>query len=146
VWSIKITLLLIFTRLFAPFRKTVLLTYFIMVLITLFYVPMLAIKICMCTPIAGFWDASLNAKCINESKLFLADTLMSVVSDTAVLALPLPAVWALNLPVKTRVRILGLLGAGVLATATTVMRLVLLLQGGVDHDLTFTVLRFSLLG
>lgn len=117
-----------------------------MALITAFYIPMFFIKIRMCTPIAGFWDKTLNTKCIDEGKLFLSDTLMSVVSDTAVLALPLPLVAKLRLPLKTRIRILGLLGAGVLATATTVVRLVLLVRGGVASDLTFTVLRFSLLG
>lgn len=71
---------------------------------------------------------------------------MSVLSDMAVLALPLPVVWKLKLSVRKRIKILCLLGAGAVAASTTVVRLMLIVLEKSPNDLTYLILRTSTLG
>lgn len=67
----------------------VILTNILIVSMLAFYLPMMIVKIRICTPISGFWNRKTETKCINESALFLADTVMSVVTDASVLLIPL---------------------------------------------------------
>lgn len=73
-WFTKATLLLIFARVFSPFKKTVIGIYIFIALMLGYYLPVMIIKIRVCTPIYGLWDPDVHAECINQSALFICDT------------------------------------------------------------------------
>ena len=77
---------------------------------------------------------------MDQSAIITADAIISVVSDLAILLLPTPLTWSLQLSRKRRLRITGMLAAGGIATAFSVYRLILLLVDGrsVDQSLMFT--------
>lgn len=76
--------------------------------------------------------------------ILIADTVMSVVSDLVILALPMPLLWSMQMPVKKKLGIAALLGAGGVATATSIVRLVLIF-GSLAPDRTVAGIQFKLL-
>lgn len=71
---------------------------------------------------------------------------MSAVTDLAVLIIPIPLVWTLQMSLKKRLRIMALLGAGGIATGASIVRLILVVQTTSAVDETVTFVRFNLLG
>lgn len=110
-----------------------------------FYIIVTILKILICTPIDLFWDPKITGKCLNEHVIFIADTVMSVLSDLVVLALPVPLLWSLQMPLRRKLKIAALLGAGGIATVTSVVRLVLIV-GPLPPDRTVAGVQFNLLG
>lgn len=49
-----------------------------------------------CVPIAKFWDKSLKGHCINANAYFRWASLPNIITDIAMLALPLPVIWRLQ--------------------------------------------------
>ncbi|KAH6674434.1 hypothetical protein B0J14DRAFT_540278 [Halenospora varia] len=143
---VRITLLLLSMRVFAAFRKTVISIYIFMGFMAAYYLIVLIIKIRICTPIASFWDSSIEGACFNEPVLFIADTIVSVLTDFGVLAIPIPLIWTLRLGFWQKVRILTLLGAGAVASGVTVLRLILVVDLVESPDMTIDVVVFSMLG
>ncbi|KAL2064727.1 hypothetical protein VTL71DRAFT_3865 [Oculimacula yallundae] len=145
-WSIKTTLLLIFARVFSPFRRTVIFIYVFIFAMLMYYFPVMFIKIRICNPIEFLWTPDLEAVCFDRVTLFYCDTIMSALTDIVILVLPIPLVWSLHMPLKKKLRIAALLGAGGLATGASVVRLILVFQPNSFDDETVSFIRFNLLG
>ena len=66
-----------------------------------------------CTPIAARWNPDLqHAKCLDVRIFVLVMALVNVAIDILLLLLPMPFVWQLNVSVKQRLSLLGLLSTG----------------------------------
>ncbi|TDZ24843.1 hypothetical protein Cob_v002506 [Colletotrichum orbiculare MAFF 240422] len=128
------------------FKKTVIGTYAIIIFMTGYYVPVLAIKSVICRPVAGFWDPDVQADCFNQRAIFVADTAVSAVTDLAVLCLPIPVAITLRMSWSKRLKVLAMLSAGGVATAASIVRMILVvgLQKSEDEPVDF--IRFNLLG
>ncbi|KAH7393175.1 hypothetical protein BKA64DRAFT_709527 [Cadophora sp. MPI-SDFR-AT-0126] len=143
---VKTTLLLIFTRVFAHCTRTVKFIYAFIVVMACYYVPVLILKIRLCTPVEGLWDPSIESMCFDQQSIFFTDAIVSVVTDTMVLLLPGPLVFSLNVSIFKRIRIGALLGAGGLATIASIWRAVLVWSPTAYDDITVTFVRINLLG
>lgn len=86
------------------------------------------------------------AICLNESDLFVADTVLSALTDFAVLALPIPATMSLRLPFRRRLRVWAMLGLGGVATLASIVRMVVVIRLRNVTDETVEFVRFNLLG
>ncbi|KAJ5033435.1 uncharacterized protein L3040_008551 [Drepanopeziza brunnea f. sp. 'multigermtubi'] len=142
----KITLLLIFTRAFAHFRKTVISIYVLIGVLACYYLPVLFLKLRLCTPIEGLWDTSVDAVCWDKQRVFFVDAVVSCVTDGVVLILPVPLVWSLNVPLVKKLRIAALLGAGGIATIASVFRALLVFSPEVPENITVDFVQMTLLG
>lgn len=142
----KVCLLWIMTRVFSPFRKTVWFIYGFMGLMLAFYVPVVIVKIRICDPISRFWDQTVDGTCLDQTAIILADAVVSVVSDLIILILPLPLTMSLQMPSRKKLRVIGLLGAGGLAVAASIIRLVLIVTTGQSKDATLAFMRINMLG
>lgn len=122
--STKTTLLLMTARAFASKpRVSKSIHVFIMSLVVLF-LPIQICKMAICNPIAAFWDNSIeDSKCLNQGILFLCDSIVAVLSDLAILVLPIYLTWSLSLAVEKKLKISILLGAGGIAVGLTAYRL-----------------------
>lgn len=145
-WFVKVTLLLVVIRVFNINRRFVIFWYAFIVAMAGYYVPVLLIKINICRPIIGNWDLSVPAKCLSQRAVFVADTVISAVTDLAVLLAPLPVIKALNLSCKAKVRVYLLLGAGGVATIASFIRMYLVIMLQQSQDQTVDFVRFNLLG
>ncbi|GFF58595.1 hypothetical protein IFM46972_11150 [Aspergillus udagawae] len=142
----KISLLWIMTRVFSPYRKAVLFIYVFLVIMLLYYIPAVIVKIRICNPIAKFWDDSTHGTCLDQSAIILADAVVSVVSDMIILILPLPLTLTLQMSMRKKLRVMGILGAGGLACASSIVRLILILKTGQSKDGTYSFMRINMFG
>lgn len=111
-----------------------------------YYLPVLIIKINICRPIRGFWDSSVPSKCFNQRGIFVADTVISAVTDLAVLLAPVPVIRNLNMSWRGKLKVYLLLGAGGVATISSFIRMYLVIQLQKSQDQTVDFVRFNLLG
>lgn len=142
----KVSLLWIMTRVFSPYRKAVLFIYVFFVIMLLYYIPAVIVKIRICNPISRFWDDSTPGSCLDQAAIILADAVVSVVSDMIILILPLPLTLSLQMAMRKKLRVMGILGAGGLACASSVVRLILILKTGQSKDGTYSFMRINMFG
>ncbi|EEH05290.1 integral membrane protein [Histoplasma capsulatum G186AR] len=143
----KASILLILTRVFAPYRKTVRFIYVYFGVLLAYYVPAIIVKIRICMPISHFWmGQASNGSCLDERAIILADAIISVVSDLTILVLPLLLTHSLQMSLKKKIRVIGILGAGGLACASSIVRLVLIVQKGNAKDQTYVFMQINLWG
>ncbi|KAJ0148199.1 hypothetical protein CTA2_719, partial [Colletotrichum tanaceti] len=139
----KVTLLLFESRVFAVHERTSRGIRVFIVVLLVCYIPLQTIKTIICLPVSAFWDPRTpNPRCLNQRKIFIADLSLAIVTDFAILALPIPLLWGLRMPLRKKLKILTLLGAGGIATAVTVLRMYLVVQflGSTDVTADFVVL------
>lgn len=135
---VKIALLAILTRIFAPFRGKVWFIYIFLGCLCCYYTVALIVKIRICGPIPRYWlGDQVPGTCLDQTAALIADSVISVVSDLIILVLPLPLTWSLQMSRNRKLRVIGLLGAGGLATGFSLYRLVMVLQGSSDEGLMF---------
>ena len=132
---VKIALLSILTRIFAPYRGKVWFIYIFLGCLCVYYTIALIVKIRMCDPIPMYWLGAVpGGSCLDQTAALIADSVISVVSDIIILILPLPLTWSLQMSRNRKLRVMGLLGAGGLATGFSLYRLVLVLSKGNSPD------------
>lgn len=143
---VKMALLFILISVFAPYKRTVRLIYLLLALLLAYYIPALIIKIRICMPISTYWTRDGRGSCLNQGAVITSDSIMSVLSDLAILVLPCPLTWSLQMPTKRKLRVIGLLGAGGLATAFSIYRLWMIVVSGDSPDQTIIFVRVVLSG
>ena len=73
------------------------------------------LKVFRCDPIHKVWDTMVLGKCIaSEPTIFVADCTTSLVSDLAILLLPMPLVWQLRTSLRRKLRIMVVFAGGTL--------------------------------
>ncbi|KAJ5972266.1 uncharacterized protein N7479_002184 [Penicillium vulpinum] len=135
---VKIALLSILTRIFAPYRGKVWFIYIFLGCLCCYYTVALVVKICMCKPIPKYWlGDEVEGSCLDQNAALIADSVISVVSDLIILLIPLPLTWSLQMSRNRKLRVIGILGAGGLATAFSLYRLVIVVKGSRDEGIMF---------
>lgn len=142
----KVLLLWIIARVFSPFRKSVLFIYGFMILMLAYYIPAVIVKIRICSPISFFWNPDIEGTCLDEASIILADAVVSCVSDLIILILPLPLTMTLQMSSRKKIRVIAILGAGGMAVASSIIRLVLIVLTGQSKDATLAFMRINMLG
>lgn len=67
-----------------------------------------------CNPVAGFWDASLQATCIPNIPQWYINAAGNIITDVVVFALPLPAIWKLQLARPSKIMLMVIFSLGFL--------------------------------
>jgi hypothetical protein len=140
VLTTKMTLLLIMARVFSV--KTGFATgirLFIICMIV-FYLILGLLKALVCLPVRAFWDPNVaNARCLNQRKVFVADSSFAIITDTAILVLPIIICMPLHLPLLQKIKVMGILSAGGGALGVTIYKTYLLVvyQHSTDYSRDF---------
>jgi hypothetical protein len=143
---VKLALLAIIARVFGSVhKKTMIGIYTFMGILTAYYLSGVIIKIRICWPISAYWKGELD-KCLNQSAIITVDSIISVVSDIAILVLPMPLTLSLQMPLKKKFRVIGLLCAGGIATAFSVYRLGMTIKEGSSANQTIVFIKVILTG
>ncbi|KAI3054290.1 hypothetical protein CBS147353_11454 [Aspergillus niger] len=143
---VKIALLSILIRIFSPYRSKILFIYVVLGCLCIYYMVAEIVKIRICDPVPGYWTLDPKASCLNQQAALIADSVISVVTDFIILVLPLPLTWSLQMSRTKKLRVIGMLSAGGLATAFSLYRLVLVLREGSSRDQTIVFLLVILSG
>ncbi|KAJ5640441.1 hypothetical protein N7528_000066 [Penicillium herquei] len=143
----KVALLSILTRIFAPYRGKVWFIYIFLGCLCTYYTVALIVKIRMCNPIPEYWLNNIEgATCLDQTAALIADSVISLVSDIIILVLPLPLTWSLQMSRNRKLRVIGILSAGGLATGFSLYRLVLVLKDGNSSNQTIVFMDVILSG
>ncbi|KAE8357857.1 hypothetical protein BDV27DRAFT_78104 [Aspergillus caelatus] len=132
---VKYALLSILIRIFAPYRGRIMFIYVLLGCLTIYYIIAEIVKIRMCDPVPAYWTGE-PANCLDQQAALIADSVISVVTDLMILILPLPLTWSLQMSRSKKLRVIGMLSAGGLATAFSVYRLILVLKDGSTPNTT----------
>lgn len=142
----KLALLLLIARVFGSvYTKTTKGIYFFMGLLVAYYLAALIVKIRICWPIPAYWTGEYD-KCLDQTAVITADSVISVASDLAILLLPTPLTWSLNMPTRRKLRVIGVLCAGGLATAFSIYRLGVIVAEGSSANQTVVFVKVVLSG
>lgn len=125
--TIKISILLLLARIFAVERPVVIFIRIFIGITVVTLLPIQCLKIAICRPISAYWELSLwpdqlRGHCIDRDKLFRADIVVSMVTDTVILLIPLPMVFSLNYSICKKARIFFLLTTGGAAAGITIYK------------------------
>lgn len=131
----KFALLSILIRIFKPYKSKIIFIYVLLGCLTVYYITAEGIKLGMCNPVEAYWTGA-PAFCLDQQAALLSDSVISVVTDLIILILPLPLTWSLQMKTSKKLRVIGMLSAGGLATAFSVYRLVLVITQGSSKDMT----------
>lgn len=120
IFVVKLSILLQYLRIFVPTRKgnmfmfagihTLIWTCFV------FYVVSASFQIAMCSPRKKFWEplVTTSGHCYNYLASYQASAIFNVVSDFAILLLPLVPVWKLKTSQRKKFGIMAIFGTGIL--------------------------------
>ncbi|KAF5001167.1 hypothetical protein FGRMN_1191 [Fusarium graminum] len=126
--TVKLSLLFITTRVFgAVHKKTMIGIHIFIGMLVIYYVSGFFIKLFICKPIHAYWNGQIEM-CLDQSAIITADAIISVISDLAILILPTPLTWSLQISRRKRLRVTGILCAGGVATGFSIYRLAMILH------------------
>jgi hypothetical protein len=108
--AVKVSILLLYRRLFTPFLSIV--TLVLGIIVVCWCVAGVLVTTFQCDPIAAVWDFKLDANCIDPVAFSLAIALSGVLADLIVLCLPLQMVWRLHLPTRQKLVLSMIFGLG----------------------------------
>ncbi|KAJ5538872.1 hypothetical protein N7494_008351 [Penicillium frequentans] len=129
VLFVKTSLIYIMIRLWSPYRGKVIALYSFLAFIVSYYAVILFIKIFICNPIRLFWDVNRHdGMCLNRSAIIVTDSSISVITDLAILIFPIVLAWTLHVPLSRKLYVIAILGAGSIAVAFSIYRLVLVVS------------------
>ena len=126
--AIKVSLLLLYIRVFPqrPFRYT---AYGLMVVVALYCIGCVIFYVGNCRPIEANWIHGLpGSTCGNQQAGWLGTGIANIITDVAILSLPMRSVWHLQLPRRTKTALVGIFGIGFITVIVSIVRLVTLLQ------------------
>lgn len=145
VFVLKILLLSMLIRVFGPKKKAVLFIKIFLALVVAYYVIGVIIRIRICWPPAAYWTGQTE-KCLDIFAIFVADSVISLITDGGILILPLFLTRSLQMPTMQKLRIAATLGTGGLATISNIYRLVLMFREGRSADMTNFIVKLLLTG
>lgn len=122
LFTIKMTFLFQYYRVFGVqnLRKIFIAA---IVIVGAWGISQVLIGIFICTPIRGFWDATVRAKCIPNYPQFYINAAGNIITDIAVLVMPFPLLKRLNLPKQQKLLLFGIFGLGFFTVAISVLRI-----------------------
>ncbi|KAI9792578.1 MAG: hypothetical protein M1816_002098 [Peltula sp. TS41687] len=144
IFVLKLSILLLYRRIFAPSRRTKVFIGVIVAFLFFFYLSNMIVKIFSCTPRKLIWDKRIPGHCTNPHTLYLVTAIVNVISDFYILLLPLPAIWHLQVPLARRIGLMLAFSAGLFACITSIVRLAETIKHASYKDASWEVLTIHL--
>jgi hypothetical protein len=143
---VKILLVTMLIRIFCSARPKV--GFFLQAFaafLVVFYVTMLFLRIFVCIPVSSLWSG--GGRCLNFYPILVMEFFIGLITDLVICALPIFLASTLHLPLKKKIKVAALLGAGGLTIPLNIYRLCLALTSvGRSSDWTFADIHWSYLG
>lgn len=115
-WLTKVSILLLYLRLF-PDHIFRIITKIGLVFCSMAGTAFFFACIFQCAPVSliwTFWDGEHKGKCMDWAGQGWAHVSINVFADVAILVLPLPTIWKLNLPLEKKLGVLAMFSVGLL--------------------------------
>ncbi|KAM0243986.1 hypothetical protein ACHAP5_006751 [Fusarium lateritium] len=118
LYWVKMTFLLQYYRIMSVSNMRWVYLGFI-IFITLWSLAQTVLLFLLCIPLEAIWDMRIKGKCLpHQTDMWHVNGVMHIVLDFAIIVMPLPIVWNLNLPRSQKWLLSGIFGLGVLYVTT----------------------------
>jgi len=136
----KISVLLLYRKLFTvpAFKLASLIG---VVIACAWIIAFTLVTIFQCKPISLYWtelEFLWGDACIQIIPFYQAQAVTDIVTDFAILAMPLRMIWNLHLPTKQKWAVTGMFALGLVASASSIARLVVFFVSGNQIATDFT--------
>ncbi|MCJ1263640.1 hypothetical protein MMC22_003510 [Lobaria immixta] len=139
----KLSILLMYLRIFMPNRsirtRTYYLTQFIIWFNVLFYLAILIVTGCQCVPRRKIWNPWVPGKCVNPHALLAVTAVINLLLDFSILLLPIQSIWHLQLSPKRKLAISSVFATGLVGYVASIMRVVVSVKTYHSQDFTYTL-------
>ncbi|PGH03997.1 hypothetical protein AJ79_07230 [Helicocarpus griseus UAMH5409] len=121
VWT-KLSLLMLFYRIFrvSYFKRW---AYIIGAFIIAWVICITFLFIFICVPVEKVWYPQLPGRCINQVGTWIANAISTIVTDLAILLLPIASLWRLQLRVMDKIALSFIFGLGFFVIFASAYRL-----------------------
>ncbi|KAK5721288.1 hypothetical protein LTR17_014750 [Elasticomyces elasticus] len=120
--TVKCSILLQYLRIFTQRRFQV--TCYVMIGVVGVYTAWAVFSaIFACTPVAVFWDNTLQGTCFSRLAVWFANAVFNIATDIITTALPLPMLRALHLPSHQKLALLVVFALGGVTCIISILRL-----------------------
>jgi hypothetical protein len=109
----KASILLLYLRIFVQ-KRFRMACWILLGFVTLFGIATTLASVFQCTPIARTWNKSIKGVCVNTTIFWYANAGFSIVGDLVLLALPMPILYNLKLPLNQRLAVMLVFSLGTL--------------------------------
>lgn len=109
--AVKISILLLYRRLF-PHRQFRIILWSFGAFVLTYSTVQLLVTLFQCQPIRGAWDPFVKAKCIKLNLEFMIMGSLNVATDVTTLCLPMPLLWRLKVSIERRFQVMSMLLLG----------------------------------
>ncbi|KAH8700415.1 hypothetical protein BGW36DRAFT_357077 [Talaromyces proteolyticus] len=108
------------------------------------YLALMLSFICACVPRNKLWEPTIPGKCVSSNGILIASSVLNVISDVAMLLLPLWVVKQLQLPRKIKIMLSAIFGTTVLASISSTCRLIYGVKLTHTEDFTWGIMPVGL--
>ncbi|BEJ14309.1 hypothetical protein CspHIS471_0400760 [Cutaneotrichosporon sp. HIS471] len=115
-------------------------SYVVLAIVDVAGIVLVFLNIFQCRPIAAAWRNDIQGKCYDNVTLFLSSAPVNILSDIAILMLPLPIITELRMERRAKIGLVMTFMCGVFVAAVDVVRIAYLqislreqIQIGTDH-------------
>ena len=96
-----------------PTKKFAVATYVVGTVVAAWYTAVILVSIFTCVPVQDFWESEQLASChVNSLSAYLGNAIPNIITDVAILCLPMPMVWNLHLSAYRKAEITAAFLAG----------------------------------
>ncbi|KAK5634996.1 hypothetical protein RRF57_010708 [Xylaria bambusicola] len=121
--SVKFSILSLYTIIF-PGKTFHRVCYAAMAVSIAFFTSVFLEAFLLCQPVQFNWDKTIpNGKCQNQTLAYLVSGIINVVIDAFIVALPLPKLYHLQIPLPKRIAIGAMFGLGALICILSLLRI-----------------------
>lgn len=138
----KLSLLVFYKRIISRGRVTMVLNCFI-ALTTAYLVTFVLALLLECRPLAHYWyilvePEGTGGTCADESALLLVSGVMNCLLDTAILVIPIPTVWKLNINFRQKCQVSSIFATGIFVLGSSAIRIsATLATTALSYDVTW---------
>ncbi|PGG99777.1 hypothetical protein GX51_06149 [Blastomyces parvus] len=139
----KISIILLYLRIFVGkiFRRTCWALIWIVICYT---IGSSTATVFQCTPIRRAWQRQIPGTCINLTISWYSNAAFSILSDLAILILPMPVIKSLLLPKKEKLGLMSIFAVGIFVCITSVVRSLTLDVATKNFDVTWSSIDSSM--
>ena len=111
---VKISTLLLYARIF-PGQTFKYVLWATGLFVSTYSTALIITMLLQCRPLSKLWDNNVNGKCIEVDIVWMVTSSLNVLTDLVLLALPLPSLWRLQMPRRTKVQVASIFSIGSLS-------------------------------
>lgn len=135
----KFSIMLLILRVFCSVNRDGFywLTQFLIAVNGIFYITFFFIPIFLCIPRSKIWFPEEAGHCLDVNDLYLASAIFNVLSDIAMLSVPMYLIWNLQMSTRRKIGVSVIFLTGGLACISSIIRIVYLVFLNRTKDYTY---------